>query len=501
MNSSPRVVVSIAVASFLTYSISSWFLGRRRRFRVTTALPGPKRIHPFWGWTQTLVKMEDTTLQYDSWTKTFGGVFTIPTVLWNRRVVLADPKAVAHFFAHDPTVYVHNTLTRVLLDATHKRLRKTLAPAFSLAAIRRLTDTFFDCAHKARVLLETQVDAGGGETVLDVQELMNQITIDSIGIAGFGHNFGSLDGKHSAVVDILSAFSNKKRTILDITVFMLSMVFPRFFTRIPTTAPPELLTNNKRETKALGEYSAAEKSIIGLLIKAESATGARGLTKEEVTTQMNLILMAGYETTSISLTFALIELSRNPSVQAQLREELCQFPSDPTFDQLLSSTTLPLLDAVVHEVLRLHPPIHESSHPRGRYRSPLPSCVTSTGDIVDRITIAKDTPVSVHIKAINRSVDFWGPDAEEFNPSRWLQIENKDLPVNDISGYRHLLTFSDGPRTCLGKTFALAEFKEISRSNSPMDLKQRLCFKRTMIRRPKVVGEEGTRVPLRVKRV
>ncbi|OJA21342.1 hypothetical protein AZE42_07118 [Rhizopogon vesiculosus] len=87
---------------------------------------------------------------------------------------------------------------------------------------------------------------------------------------------------------------------------------------------------------------------------------------------MKTLLIAGYGTTSVSLTasplslcvyiqylcddqWALIELSQHPDVQSKLREELLAFGDDPTYDQLKAN--LPYLDAVVHETLRLHPPV------------------------------------------------------------------------------------------------------------------------------------------------
>jgi len=82
--------------------------------------------------------------------------------------------------------------------------------------------------------------------------------------------------------------------------------------------------------------------------------------------------------------------------------------------------------------------------------------------------------VVVPIGAVNRSSLLWGEDADVFSPERWLvQAEaagkgdednaegKKGRGKEEVSGYRHLLTFVDGPRTCLGKAFALAEFKVI----------------------------------------
>jgi cytochrome P450 len=61
------------------------------------------------------------------------------------------------------------------------------------------------------------------------------------------------------------------------------------------------------------------------------------------------------------LQWALIELSKDQSVQVKLREELASHfghDGDPTYDQL--TVDFPYLDAVVHEVLRLHAPIWET---------------------------------------------------------------------------------------------------------------------------------------------
>jgi cytochrome P450 len=60
---------------------------------------------------------------------------------------------------------------------------------------------------------------------------------------------------------------------------------------------------------------------------------------------------------------------------------------------------------------------------------------------------------------VNRSTSIWGADAKEFKPQRWLDEGGTPEKAKEIQGYRHLLTFADGSRTCLGRGFALAEFK------------------------------------------
>ena len=59
----------------------------------------------------------------------------------------------------------------------------------------------------------------------------------------------------------------------------------------------------------------------------------------------------------VVMSWALLELARNPSTQTKLREELLAYGGEPNYDQFANS--LPYLDAVVHEILRLHSPVTE----------------------------------------------------------------------------------------------------------------------------------------------
>jgi cytochrome P450 len=87
-----------------------------------------------------------------------------------------------------------------------------------------------------------------------------------------------------------------------------------------------------------------------------------------------------------------------------------------------------------------------------------PIC-TADGQMVDSIFVAKDATVYIPIMAINRSEEFWGENAKDFDPSRWLDDSISQQKASEIHGYRHLLSFGGGPRACLGRTFALTQFK------------------------------------------
>jgi cytochrome P450 len=164
---------------------------------------------------------------------------------------------------------------------------------------------------------------------------------------------------------------------------------------------------------------------------------------------MKTLMVAGYETTSSSMTWALIELCKHPRVQAELRDELIKAfsSSDPSYEDLMSSTTLPLLDAVVHETIRLHPAVSDT--PRRAIHDdviPLSTPVTlPDGTSTDRVFIERGQTVVVPLAAVNRSRAFWGEDAKEFRPQRW--IDGVSGKAQELLAYRHILTFIDGPKT------------------------------------------------------
>ncbi|PPQ76663.1 hypothetical protein CVT26_013956 [Gymnopilus dilepis] len=469
---------------------------------------------------------------YNTWIQTYGPAFRVPGPMGSSRIMIFDPRAITHFYSKETFTYVQTKFTKIFVanifgrgllyaeGESHRRQRKALSPAFSNAAIRKLTHVFYDAAHKVKANWDSTLDGASGEAMIDVQAWMNHISLDSIGIAGFGHDFQSLDGQSSTVVDVFDSFASASDSLVGRILFLLSPVFPwlqhfptrqnRLIKKMRATMErigDEVLARNKAEFD--GKPIAPEdKSIIGLLgecppslkrikfsfrfpAKAELGGTSLAMTREEVVAQ-----------------WALIELCRKPEKQQRLRDELLQAgSSDPTYDRLWSG--LPYLDAVAHEILRLHPPVGQTTRVATEddvipFSEPVK---TASGEEVTSIVVKKGDTVTVSIGYTNRSETFWGPNAKEFEPERWLDPEGL-ARAKDIQGHRHILTFSDGPRICLGRNFALVEFKAVLavliRSFSfelPHGPDTEIETHPAIFRRPKNAGEKEPRLILRVKRL
>ena len=166
------------------------------------------------------------------------------------------------------------------------------------------------------------------------------------------------------------------------------------------------------------------------------------LTDDEILAQAWVFFNAGYETTASTLTFATYELALNPSVQERLYQEVVSAvdsKGDIDYDVL---STLPYLDAVISETLRLHSPVVRTARQANEdYK------LGDTG-----LTIKKGTVVEIPIYAIQHAKEYW-PNPSQFSPDRFLS-ENRD----QIVPYTYL-PFGGGPRNCIGMRFALMEAK------------------------------------------
>ncbi|KAG1785329.1 cytochrome P450, partial [Suillus plorans] len=500
-----------------------------RRRQRTTHIRGPQSPGWVFGFAKTMLDSTATTELYERWAKEYGPVYKVPGVFGQSRVVLWDPKAISHFFARDTWLYNQTPFNKIVVQTvigrgvlwadgeSHQRQRKALNPAFTAAVIRNLTSVFHDAAHKVAIAWDNEIELNQGThcATIDVQQWYFS-ELDSVGIAVLSHDFGALDGNDSDVGHILDAFGSS--TNVPSNLIILAQNFP-FILKLPLPAIrfslklrlivgkicQEMLSRTRKENET-GGAEQGDKSCLGLLLRAEGYGESAGLTPQEVLDEARALLLAGFETTAGN--WALVELAQNTDIQRKLRDECLEFGPTPSYDDLTNK--LPYLDAVVNEVLRLHAPLKELSRLAIQddvipLSEPLR---TAAGNFMDSVCIPKGTVIVIPFAALNCSVSMWGPDAKAFKPSRWFEGDEGMLGAREtLHGYRHLMTFGDGARMCLGRLFALAEFKAVL-----FVLVRKFVFEMDgpgvqivdslgSLPRPRAVGSaEAGSVPLRVRR-
>ena len=148
-----------------------------------------------------------------------------------------------------------------------------------------------------------------------------------------------------------------------------------------------------------------------------------------------LVLIAGYETTSTALAYSTYHLIENPEYQEKIYQEFLEnYSSDVHLYDLLT-TKLSYLDSFVREVLRLHPIAIQAVNRE---------CIQTTH--LGQYLIEKDSLIQIDVLSVHYNEDLWGPlPVQQFHPERH---QTKRHPLA-------YLPFGAGPRLCLGMRFAL----------------------------------------------
>lgn len=168
-------------------------------------------------------------------------------------------------------------------------------------------------------------------------------------------------------------------------------------------------------------------------------------------------IMAGFDTTAVSLSAVLYYLLKNPQTMSKLKNELHEFTArghqakDISFKE---SQELPYFQAVVKEALRLHPATG----------LPLWRVVPEGGATIAGQLFPEGAVVGINAWVAHRNKEVYGSDADEFRPERWLEAEteaelgNKDM-LRQMDTY--YLPFGAGSRSCIGKNIALLEISKL----------------------------------------
>nr|BFD88695.1 cytochrome P450 [Kitasatospora sp. Xyl93] len=167
----------------------------------------------------------------------------------------------------------------------------------------------------------------------------------------------------------------------------------------------------------------------------------RGMSDVEARDELLSLLMAGAETTSTTLAWALHEIGRRPELTERIKAECDALP----VGALPAAATLPFTERFLREVLRLHQP---SWLLMRRALEPVR---------VRGVDLPRGAELIYSALTMHRDPAYY-PDPLRFDPDRWLDRPEKDLPPGAY------VPFALGNRKCIGDHFAMTEMLVVLRS-------------------------------------
>ncbi|WP_298675217.1 cytochrome P450 [uncultured Lentibacter sp.] len=352
--------------------------------------------------------------------------------------MLMDPDAIRRVLLEALESYPKSDVTKNLLrpaigeslfiaEGAHWRWqRRAAAPVFSHRNVTGLAPVMSAAAEASLARVEA-----AGKRATDIYAEMVRATFDitaKVTLSG-GNSFSSHE-VHRAIDSYIAAAG--KVSLFDI--LGLPMWVPR---------PSRVMAGSSlRQMKAIADDAVNARRAAGahevpdlldLLLEGEDPETGRAMSTAELRDNLLTFIVAGHETTALTLAWAFYLCAFDQKVQDKARTE-AQTALQGRTATAEDLPNLPYCRMIIDEALRLYPPA---------------SIVSRTAQAPDTLAgreVQKGDTVMIPIYALHRNALLWDePDA--FRPERFAEKPAR---------YAYL-PFGDGPRICIGASFALQE--------------------------------------------
>lgn len=409
------------------------FAAPERRFGVEDR-PGPKGL-PFLG---VAGRLRADPLKYFIETLRDHGDVAWFNVGQDQIVMLSDPRDIKHVLQDNHENYRKSKFYRPLKPILGRGIflsegkewlkqRRTSKPAFAGLRFEHMAEEIVGATGD---LLSSWETRGDPHAPVDIAHEMMKLTLDGVTRAMFDLNLkDESDDFHEAIEVVLKETERR--------VWSVGLIPPAIFVRrqrayrkalaVVEDVIQRLIERRRREPR--------EGDLLTMLIDAYGGTDRpdHKLLRDQVVS----FLVAGHETTAISLAWTWYLLSRNPAVARRFHDEIDSVLGGraPTF---ADTRELTYSKMILEEAMRLYPPVWTISRE------------AIADDTSGRVDIPKGTTVMLCAYAVQRHPDIW-ENPEGFDPDRFAPEAENKTP-------RHAyFPFGGGPRVCMGNRFSIME--------------------------------------------
>lgn len=387
-------------------------------------------------------------------------------MLYKPALLVRDPELVKSIFVrdfmnfHDRGISFNEELDPlaghlfIISGTKWRNLRVKLSPTFTSGKMKMMFPIMTECSKQFSKVLEEPAKKG---QVIEVKDYAARFTTDIISSAAFGLETNSLNTPDSEfrrfgqkIFDVTS-FQAIKNLVINFcpgigTLFSLK--------QIPMDVENFFMTTLRDTIAYRNENKIKRNDFLDLLMQLMSKgyiedvdgehteiTDNNKFTFEEAAAQAFVFFVAGFETSSTTMQFALYELARHPEIQQKAREEvkttLKKHNGELTYDCVMEMS---YLGRVIDETLRVYPPVPFLQRECNK-DYPIPGT-----DLV----LPKGVVAIIPALGLHRDPEHY-PNPSKFDPDRFLEEEKAK---------RHhysYLPFGEGPRNCIGMRFGLLQ--------------------------------------------
>ncbi len=333
----------------------------------------------------------------------------------------------------------HGLFTSDTDEPTWSKPHNILLANFSQRAMQAYHPMMLDIANQ----LVTKWERLNFDDQVDVTRDMTALTLDTIGLCGFGYRFNSFyrEGFHpfvDAMVRTLETVQDRRGLPLEELMMKKQLTQQRKDIRYMHRMVEDII----KERRDSGADIATRPDLLSYMIAGVDKKSGEKLDDKMIRDECIEFLIAGHETTSGLLSFAMYYLVKNPEILAKAQAEVdtvfgTDLAVEPTYAQV---NRLQYIQQILKEALRMYP-----TAPAIAKRA------LEDTTIGGQYTIKKRNLVILHALALHRDKAVWGEDADEFNPEHFSREAERALPPN---AYK---PFGTGQRSCIGRQFALQE--------------------------------------------
>jgi cytochrome P450 len=381
--------------------------------------------------------------------------------------------------------FFHSWSTQTIIDTetyNHSQKRRVISQALHGEALNGFEGSINSNLDK---LCATLINGDGSNwsPAFNMSEIMSYLSFDIMGDVCFGRSFGMIE--HPENRYIIQVVSDGAQCLNTVSYFRLGSAFERegditltlrklghmqkllmtglhhlLFRRLLKGLERFRTYSQEQCNRALqGSPTTARKGVFQKLVSAKNAaTGASLFKTSELPSESSLLIIAGSDTTSTTLSATLFYLLRNPICLLNAQKEAIAAFEAVKADKDGSSSGVTNMSSVVRSCTYLRACIDEALRLSPPVGGLMPRETLDGGMAVDGELFPANVEIGTPHYALHHNEEYFKRPFE-FEPLRW---DPGATPASRVSLSRSAFcAFSVGPRDCVGKNFAYFDIMSV----------------------------------------